>query len=66
MNHKRNAVRFAIVIFWVIVVGLIYSAFVNFGNAHVLGWFTWLIYVVITVVVLYAATVFTTKFWNIK
>lgn len=65
-NHKRNAVRFAIVIFWVIVFGLGYTAFGHSGNVYALSWATWLLYAVVAVVALYAGAFLSTKFWNIK
>ncbi len=66
MNHTRNAIRFAIVVFWLVVVGLAFTAFMHLGNAHALSWVTWLFYVVITVVVLYVASVVTYRTWNFK
>lgn len=66
MNHARNAIRFAIVIFWIIVVGLAYTAYSNSGNALALSWATWLLYAVVAVVALYIGAVFSAKLWNAK
>lgn len=66
INHTRNAVRFGIVVFWVLLIGLLYSVFMNSGNMHALSWVTWLFYAVVVIVVLYAGVVLSAKFWNIK
>ncbi|MNB61097.1 hypothetical protein D3C76_236910 [compost metagenome] len=66
INHARNAVRFAIAVFWLVVLGLTYTVFQNSGNAHVLGWGTWLFYAVLVIVVLYAGVVYTIKLWSFK
>lgn len=66
INHARNAVRFAIAVFWLVVLGLTYTVFQNSGNVHVLGWGTWLFYAVLVIVVLYAGVVYTIKLWSFK
>lgn len=66
INHTRNAVRFAVVVFWVVVLGLTYTTFQNSGNAFALGWGTWLFYAVLVIVVLYAGVVYTIKLWSFK
>ncbi len=66
MNHKRNAVRFAIVIFWLAWAGLALTAISNSGNARALGWGTWLFYGVAVVVVLYVGAFATKRFWSVK
>ncbi|MNH65326.1 hypothetical protein D3C73_173340 [compost metagenome] len=66
INHTRNAARFAVVVFWVVILGLAYTAFQNSGNSFSLGWGTWLFYAVVTIVVLYAGVVYTIKLWSFK
>ncbi|QTH80435.1 hypothetical protein PA10_00237 [Pseudomonas phage pPa_SNUABM_DT01] len=66
MNHTRNAVRFFIVIFWIIVIGLGYTVISHSGNAYALSWASWLFYAVVTIVVLYIGAVLSFKLWNIK
>lgn len=66
INHARNAIRFAIVVFWLVVIGLVYTAVANSGNAFALGWGTWLFYAVLVIVVLYAGVVYTAKLWSFK
>ena len=66
MNHKRNAIRLAIAVFWLVVIGLAYTAVVHSNNAYALSWATWLFYAVVTIVVLYIGAVLSRKFWNIK
>lgn len=66
INHARNAIRFAIVVFWLVVIGLAYTAFQHSGNAFALSWATWLFYAVLAIVVLYAGVVYTSKLWSIK
>ena len=36
MNHMRNAIRLAIIIFWMLVVGLSITAISNYTNATAL------------------------------
>lgn len=66
MNHKRNAVRFAIAVFWMLMVGLFFTAASNVSNAHALGWGTWLFYGIAAIVVLYIGAFATKHFWSIK
>lgn len=66
INHLRNAVRFAIVVIWVVAIGLVYTAFENSGNVHSLAWGTWLFYTVVGISVAYLAAIKTVKYWNIK
>lgn len=66
INHARNATRFAIVVFWVVVFGLLFTAFQNLGNAFALGWGTWLFYAVVAIVVFYVGVVYTIKLWSVK
>lgn len=66
MNHKRNAVRFAIAVFWLLVAGLIFTAISNSGNARALGWGTWLIYGIASAVAIYIGIFATKHFWSIK
>ena len=66
MNHTRNAIRLVIVVFWLIVIGLAFTAYSNLTNAHALSWASWLLYAVVTIVALYAGAVLTSKFWNLK
>lgn len=66
MNHKQNAIRFAVVVFWLIYFGILASAAVNLANAITLGWPTLLLYGTVITVVTYA-NIFSTKyFWNLK
>lgn len=66
LNHTRNAARLIIVVFWLVVVGLAYTAYANLNNAFALSWATWLLYATVTIVLLYAGVVLTSKFWNLK
>jgi hypothetical protein len=66
VNHKRNAVRFAIAVFWLLVVGLAFTAFSNAGNALALGWGTWLLYGIAATMTLYGGFFATKHFWSIK
>ncbi|MNO02239.1 hypothetical protein D3C81_2225740 [compost metagenome] len=66
MNHTRNAARFAIVIFWIVVVGLAYTTYSHSGNAFALSWATWLFYAIVAIVVLYVGAVLSNKLWKIK
>jgi hypothetical protein len=66
MNHKRNAVRFAITVFWLVVAGLFFTAASNAGNAFSLSWATWLFYGIAATVVLYIGAFATKHFWSIK
>lgn len=66
MNHKRNAVRFAIAVFWLLMAGLAFTAISNAGNARSLGWGTWLFYGIAATVTTYAGVFFTKHFWSIK
>jgi hypothetical protein len=66
MNHKRNAVRFSITVFWLLMVGLAFTAISNAGNAHALGWGTWLFYGIAATLALYVGTFATKHFWSIK
>ena len=65
MNHKRNAVRFAIAVFWLLMVGLAFTAISNAGNARALGWGAWLSYGIAATVVLYVGTFATKHFWRL-
>ena len=44
MNHTRNAIRLCIAIFWLVMLGLAFTAISNASNAHAIGWATWLFY----------------------
>lgn len=66
MNHKRNAVRFAITVFWLLVAGLAFTAISNGSNARALSWASWLFYGGASVVALYAGIFATKHFWSIK
>jgi TRAP-type C4-dicarboxylate transport system permease small subunit len=66
MNPKQIAVRFAILIFWMFVIGMGVEVSKVFDNLHALGWQTWLIYGAIAVAGLYAGIAFTIKLWNSK
>jgi hypothetical protein len=66
VSHTRNAVRFAITVFWVVVAGLIYTAITNSGNAYALSWATWLFYAAVSIATLYAGAVLSKKLWSIK
>lgn len=66
VNHVRNAARLIIVVFWLVVVGLAYTAYANLTNVFALSWATWLLYATVTIVLLYAGVVLTSKFWNLK
>lgn len=66
MNHKQNAIRFFIVIFWLASAGLIFSAISNGGNAWALSWATWLLYLAIATPIAYIGIVTTKNLWNSK
>jgi hypothetical protein len=66
MNHKRNAVRFAIAVFWMLMVGLAFTAISNASNARALGWGTWLFYGIAATVTLYVGVIATKQLWSIK
>lgn len=66
LNHKRNAIRLTIVVFWLLVIGLFYTAYSNLGNAPALSWITWLVYFVGAIVALYAGAVLSQMLWNSK
>jgi hypothetical protein len=48
------------------MVGLAFTAISNVGNAHALGWATWLLYGIAATVTTYAGVFFTKNFWSIK
>lgn len=62
----RNAIRLAIIIFWMLVVGLSITAISNYTNATALGWATWLFYGVVTIVTMYFGIFATKYFWSYK
>lgn len=66
MNHTRNAIRFGIAIFWLVVLGLAYTAYNNASNAHAIGWATWLVYGIAATVTTYAGVFATKHFWSYK
>lgn len=66
MNHKRNAMRLAIVFYWTIVLGLLFGVYSNQNNFSSLGWSTWLTYIVTFVVAIYAGVALTKTFWSTK
>lgn len=66
INHTRVATRFAIVVFWAIVVGLAYTTFQNSGNLHALAWGTWLFYTTVSAAIVYLGVIKTINLWNIK
>lgn len=65
MNHFQNFVRFSIVIFWLIVIGVGYTMLSNF-NMLQLGWSTHLFYFTFTVMVLYAGFFVSKYLWSLK
>jgi hypothetical protein len=65
MNHFQNFVRFSVVIFWLIVIGVGYTMISNF-NMLQLGWSTHLFYFTITVMVLYAGFFVSKYLWSLK
>ena len=66
MSHTRNAARFGVIIFWLAVVGLAFTAVAHSGNAFSLSWATWLFYAAISAVVLYAGFFVSKRLWSIK
>lgn len=65
MNHLRNGTRFGVILFWVMILGGIYSVSTNINNVQKLGWPTFLFYGATGVVVIYIGAVGTKKLWNI-
>lgn len=66
MNHARNAIRFGIAIFWLVVLGLAYTAYSNASNAQAIGWATWLFYGIAAIVTTYAGVFATKHLWSYK
>lgn len=66
MNHARNAIRFCIVIFWLVMLGLAFTAISNASNAHAIGWATWLLYGIAATVTTYVGVFATKHFWSYK
>ncbi len=66
MNHKQNAIRFAVVVGWLIYFGILASTAVNIATAVTLGWPTLLLYGTVATVVTYAGIFSTKYFWKLK
>jgi hypothetical protein len=66
MNPTQVAVRFAITLFWLVVIGLGFEVSKVFYNLHALGWQTWLIYGAFAAAAFYAGIALTIKLWNLK
>jgi hypothetical protein len=66
MNHMRNAIRLAIIVSWMIAIGLVFTAISNANNAHAIGWATWIFYGVVTIVTIYFGIFATKYFWSYK
>ena len=66
MSHIRNAIRFCIVIFWMVMLGLAFTAINNASNAHSIGWATWLLYGIAVTVTTYVGAFATKHFWSYK
>lgn len=65
-NHARNAVRFCIVVFWLIVIGVALTAVSNVGNAHAIGWPTYLFYAIAATVTTYVGVFASKNLWSLK
>ena len=66
MSHTRNAIRFCIAIFWLVMLGLAFTAISNASNAHAIGWATWLFYGIPAIVTTYAGVFATKHLWSYK
>lgn len=66
VKHTRNAIRFAIVLFWSVMAGLAFTAISNASNAHAIGWATWLFYAALATFVSYVGFFATKHFWSYK
>jgi len=66
MSHTRNAIRFCIAIFWLVMLGLAFTAISNASNGHAIGWAAWLFYGIAATVTTYVGVFATKHFWSYK
>ena len=66
MKHLKIGIRFAIIVFWIMTVGVLYNLVTGCANCWAVGWFGAVLYGAVLIVVLYGAAVATPKLWSLK
>ena len=66
MSHTRNAIRFCIAIFWLVMLGHAFTAISNASNALAIELATWLYYGIAATVTTYVGVFATTHLWSYK
>ena len=66
MNHLQIAARFAVIVFWLMTVGVLYTLVTGCANCWAVGWFGAMLYGSVLIAVLYGAVVATPKLWSLK
>lgn len=64
MNHTRNAIRFAVVVFWLVILGMALGLDKMGTNLLSLGYPTLLFYGVVATVIVYGGAVISKRLWN--